>query len=78
MIVNGEQLVEQISHLDVENVQRFEFNKEEFDRSNEIFDHYLTFEDDEVLIKKNIIEQPYHLVTANAKYEDAKHQEANN
>ena len=52
--------------------------KEEFDGSNEIFDHDLTFEDDEVLIKKNIIEQPYHLVTANAKYEDAKHQEANN
>ena len=24
LIVNGEQLVEQISHLDVENVQRFE------------------------------------------------------
>ena len=56
--------------------------KEEFDGSNEIFDHDFTFEDDEVLIKKNIIEtkyeQSHHLVTANAKYEDAKHQEANN
>ena len=59
MIVNGEQLVEQISHLDVENVQRFEFYKEEFDGSNEIFDHDFTFEADEVLIKKNIIESSF-------------------